>query len=195
MKSAPDSLQRGQDLCLSCGLCCDGTIFSTVEIDNPETIQRYKSAGIDFDIANEVTDGKQRFRQPCAAFAAGCCKIYPDRPLVCRNFKCDLLKAYMENEIDFFAASEIVKKVKDRKSDILRRITELDLPLKSTNIVFDLYDQAFEFFKNLEEGERKRQCGEIVLQIAALRLYISANFRNFETMEKDMKSKPENSNA
>ena len=101
----------------------------------------------------------------------------------------------MENEIDFFSASEIVKKVKDRKSDILRRITELDLPLKSTNIVFDLYDQAFEFFKNLEEGERKRQCGEIVLQIAALRLYISANFRNFETMEKDMKSKPENSNA
>jgi hypothetical protein len=67
-----------EDLCLSCGLCCDGSLFWAVPV----------APGEDTPVP---LDGEGRLRQPCACFN-GACTIYPDRPSACRSFDCRVLQ-------------------------------------------------------------------------------------------------------
>lgn len=177
MPNTTVSPEKDQDLCLSCGLCCDGTIFRTVDIDDMATVLRHKSAGIAFDVIDEAS-GKPKFKQPCTAYQNRCCAIYADRPAACRIFECHLLHAYSKGRIDYASACETVRKAKDRRDEISRRTAEL--PLKSKNITFALYEEAYALFRTLEAGELKRKCSDLILQIAALRFFISANFKRLE---------------
>lgn len=69
---------RAESLCLSCGLCCDGSLFWAVPVEESEDVP----APLDAD---------GRLRQPCACFD-GACTIYPDRPAACRTFDCRVLQ-------------------------------------------------------------------------------------------------------
>ena len=68
-----------EDLCLSCGLCCDGSLFWAVPLGEGETVP----APLDAD---------GHLRQPCPCFN-GACTIYQDRPAGCRDFTCHVLDA------------------------------------------------------------------------------------------------------
>lgn len=68
-----------EHLCLSCGLCCDGSLFWAVPVGRDE----------DPPVPRD-RDG--RLRQPCPRFK-GACTIYPDRPRHCRAFNCKVLMA------------------------------------------------------------------------------------------------------
>jgi len=69
---------RAEDLCLSCGLCCDGSLFWAVPVEEGESVP----APLD-------PDGW--LRQPCTCFN-GTCTIYSDRPAACRTFDCRVLQ-------------------------------------------------------------------------------------------------------
>lgn len=69
-----------QDLCLSCGLCCDGSLFWAVELDAPD------------DVPHGAEPGGQ-LPQPCAFHCDGACQIYATRPGQCRAFVCKVLEA------------------------------------------------------------------------------------------------------
>lgn len=69
---------RTEDLCLSCGLCCDGSLFWAVPVARGEDVPA-------------TLDAEGRLRQPCACFE-GRCTIYPDRPASCRSFDCRVLQ-------------------------------------------------------------------------------------------------------
>jgi hypothetical protein len=66
------------DLCLSCGLCCDGSLFWAVPVGEGEDVP-------------VPLDGEGRLRQPCACFA-GRCTVYDRRPASCRSFDCRVLQ-------------------------------------------------------------------------------------------------------
>ncbi|MEM7744050.1 MAG: YkgJ family cysteine cluster protein [Pseudomonadota bacterium] len=68
----------GQDLCINCGMCCDGSLFWAVPIDAE-------------DPAPVTRDEDGRLRQPCACFD-GVCTIYAQRPGACRTFDCRVLQ-------------------------------------------------------------------------------------------------------
>lgn len=68
-----------EDLCLSCGLCCDGSLFWAVPLEPGEALP-------------VPLDADGRLRQPCACFD-GACTIYADRPAGCRDFTCHVLEA------------------------------------------------------------------------------------------------------
>ena len=75
-----------QSLCLSCGLCCDGSLFWGVSLEEGE-------------VSPSPTDEAGVLRQPCACFD-GACTIYSARPTECRAFTCHVLDAVTEGSRD-----------------------------------------------------------------------------------------------
>lgn len=74
-------------LCLACGLCCNGTLFSKVRLGTGDDADRLRELG--FPVNN---DPSPEFAQPCLALGADCCcRIYGERPGQCRKFECALL--------------------------------------------------------------------------------------------------------
>ncbi|MEM9691667.1 MAG: hypothetical protein AAGA56_03920 [Myxococcota bacterium] len=66
------------DLCLACGLCCDGTLFASVGTD-PQFRANVRLPLVD-----------QRLPLPCPAHTQSGCAVYADRPERCRNFVCSI---------------------------------------------------------------------------------------------------------
>jgi hypothetical protein len=96
----PDS--SSNDLCLDCGLCCDGTIFEWVRL-GPEEVAAASANGLEPEFKKE---GPQ-FAQPCRQFG-GVCRIYAVRPTKCREFRCLLLERVEAGAIDLADARDIV---------------------------------------------------------------------------------------
>ncbi|QUL38736.1 hypothetical protein [Erythrobacter sp. JK5] len=71
-------------LCLSCGLCCDGSLFARGEIEraSAETWQR---RGLDC----AESDGRAFFLQRCACLDGTACSLFATgRPAICERFRC-----------------------------------------------------------------------------------------------------------
>lgn len=108
MTSAMDPASTQQALCLSCGLCCDGTLFGTVPLkagDDPLPLQ----AG---GIRLQVQQTGQSFKLPCTAYQHGCCQVYANRPLNCVNYRCQLLKRYTRGEVAWVEAQQRIARAK-----------------------------------------------------------------------------------
>jgi uncharacterized protein len=91
----PDGVERtGSALCLACGMCCDGTLFHTVELTADE-VEPWRRRGLTVLTDHDVP----RFTQPCPHHQGGGCSIYGDRPSTCERFRCPLLLKYMADEL------------------------------------------------------------------------------------------------
>jgi len=102
LASAPPASPAGSDLCRDCGLCCDGSLFYGVDLAGEE-VEAAAANGLD----PIVEDGAAQFRQPCPRFC-GVCGIYPDRPLRCRAYRCELLKRLERGQVEVESAYAIV---------------------------------------------------------------------------------------
>jgi hypothetical protein len=97
-----------QDLCRSCGLCCDGTLFGYVRVAETDDPSQLAAMGL------VVDDGPSglRFAQPCPAFAGDCCQVYDQRPGKCRLFRCRLLKNVEAGRANLDEATDVVKRAR-----------------------------------------------------------------------------------
>src|SRR5512143_2378157 len=84
-----------ETLCLSCGMCCSGTLHNWTNLQ-PQERSQARQLGLDVFTRR---DGTVAFRQPCAAFEDPICTIYTHRPQACREYVCPLLKRLMDGEI------------------------------------------------------------------------------------------------
>lgn len=113
---------NSQDLCLECGLCCNGVIFADVELQ-PKEVQSLR-----FKIQSLQQRGKNaraKLPQPCAAFDGCRCGIYSNRPGYCRQFECLLFKNLQARRIERAAASRIVQMAKQRAEKVRTLLREL----------------------------------------------------------------------
>jgi hypothetical protein len=88
------------DLCRSCGLCCDGTLFGKVQLlpeDDPEPLRLT-------GIVVTSDDTGSRFKLACAAHQQGCCQVYASRPSNCRGDKCRLLMRFKKGDLTWTEA-------------------------------------------------------------------------------------------
>lgn len=85
----------GSELCLRCGMCCDGTLFSTISLDEAER-EHVASLGL---VVRERPDSSPVSPQPCPAFVDGCCALYErERPAACGTYRCAVLVGYVNGE-------------------------------------------------------------------------------------------------
>lgn len=80
-------------LCQSCGLCCDGSLFTRVPLGLSEKVPEVKLRVV----TNEF--GGRHFPQRCAALEGTVCQVYAERPLACRRYECLLFSALREGEV------------------------------------------------------------------------------------------------
>jgi len=112
------------NICLSCGLCCDGTLIGFVELDSKEL--PILSGLMDLEDVN----GKGFFLKPCNNYWDGC-TIYSQRPKQCSSFKCGLLKSVEQKELDFDNAIDTISEVKHKKISIEKKIETLNIKLQA----------------------------------------------------------------
>ena len=92
-------------LCQSCGLCCDGTLFTRVPLRESEFAPAAVKA------VTTPTNGRY-LPQPCAALEGSRCSCYGERPQACRGFECTLLWALKDGEVFLEEAQALVARSK-----------------------------------------------------------------------------------
>jgi Fe-S-cluster containining protein len=91
-------------LCLACGLCCDGTLFTQVPLRRTEA-SALQALGLP---VREREDGTPVLSQRCAALDGRSCTAYAQRPETCRRYQCNLATALSEGEVSLQEALAVV---------------------------------------------------------------------------------------
>lgn len=86
--SGERDLSPSSSLCLECGLCCDGSIFSHVEL----SLSDCDRLGVDHS-------NSSRLYFPCQHLDGKRCSIYPSRPKICASYRCKTLTALENGDI------------------------------------------------------------------------------------------------
>lgn len=77
---------RMADICIDCGLCCNGALFGHFEVTEKEVGALNRA-----QVRVVEREGRITGCQPCAALTRQGCSIYQQRPAVCATYRCDLL--------------------------------------------------------------------------------------------------------
>ncbi|MBK1877622.1 YkgJ family cysteine cluster protein [Pelagicoccus mobilis] len=114
-------MNLGEQLCLACGMCCDGTLFDNVRFGPDESTDDLKALGMPVKRSRAKVP-VAFFKQPCRALCGDLkCKVYQDRPQQCRSFECGVFKELAAGETSLESALRVVKKAR-RKADQARRL-------------------------------------------------------------------------
>lgn len=157
------------NICLACGICCDGTLIGHVQLEPQElaSVKNFKEI--------EEEDGKGFFLQPCKNYCDGC-NIYSNRPKQCAKFECGLLKSVEQKSLDFDMAVEIVNIVKQKKNDIEQKIDSLQIELLSPSFYFKMMELKNILLKKEIEADLTPRHLELIQELEQLNDLIDQNF-------------------
>lgn len=98
------------DLCLRCGICCDGTLFTRVPLTANDVVPEEALRVV------RTETGARYLPQPCAGLDGTRCTVYGVRPLACRRFECLLVIALKEGEVSLDDATGVVKRAQEKRA-------------------------------------------------------------------------------
>jgi Fe-S-cluster containining protein len=163
-------------LCLECGLCCNGVIFAKGQLEPGDDAQQLENLGLKLVAKRNPQSVTQKFHQPCAAFDAGKCNIYADRPAYCRQFECALLKQVRAGSLDEFSALQTITRARTRADavrQLLRDLGNTDEHL-ALNLRFRRVTRRMESFAP-DEGSLDN-FGKLTLAVHDLNVLLSESF-------------------
>ncbi len=121
-----------KNICLSCGICCEGVMVGFVLLDNDEIpVQRNL-----IDIEEE--GGHGLFFLPCKNQTSKGCKIYSQRSKRCRLFKCRVLSSVENGELEYDAAVRVIEQVKQMRTAITKQLHSLPFQLNASSFFFKI---------------------------------------------------------
>ena len=159
-------------ICVDCGMCCDGTLFAQAPL-RPE--DHAPPAGV-----HSAVDEPSYFRQPCAALDHRACTIYHDRPTVCRNYRCELLKAVESGSTTVEDARTIIAttiELRDRVRPAIEAVVRSDIPLALPT----LYPMLESRFAMDDEPTDRAARVNLLLDVAGLRMLLHTHFDGHAT--------------
>lgn len=113
---AVDSTSIGS-LCISCGLCCDGTLFDEVPLSPSEGASALWSGLYDED--------REAMSPPCTWHDGHLCTVYEDRPAACRSFECLLILRIRRGEVSWDEAREAITAMKSLAAQLSPKLGRL----------------------------------------------------------------------
>lgn len=110
------------ELCLKCGLCCDGSLFAFVALDAREA-DVLRGKGL------TVVEKRERLglKLRCGGVVDKCCTLYAERPDGCRQFVCALGKRLVAKEA---SAEEALALVEEAQAQVAALGRALSPPLE-----------------------------------------------------------------
>ena len=121
-------------LCLQCGICCNGILFSNVELqpaENPDTLAALRLQAIPVVRAPgrksaAAAAGSLRIPQPCAALCPdNKCRIYDQRPRRCRDFECALFQGVAAGRLSVETALRKISQTLTQAQRVRRLLRQL----------------------------------------------------------------------
>jgi len=110
--------EPSEALCLSCGLCCDGTLFTAIPLLPDDAVP----------LPVQTSDtGARTLPQPCAGLDGCTCTVYAQRPRACRQYRCLLLVALEADEVSLDDAKQTVAGLRERLA-ALGTLVDRELP-------------------------------------------------------------------
>ena len=107
-----------QILCVKCGMCCDGTLFDDIQLQNQAEADDMEVLGLQLD---EDTDDIPTMLVPCVGLKNCRCTVYRHRPVTCRTFECRVLIEVGLGDIEIEEAQSLIQSArKDRKADWIK---------------------------------------------------------------------------
>ncbi len=106
-----ESTAETDALCVRCGLCCDGTLFSFLRVDADE-------AGAFALPIVEQDAGRHVLPLPCVALSGTRCGVFPRRPRGCARFDCKLLVALRDRAVHLDEALALVAEARARAAAV-----------------------------------------------------------------------------
>ncbi len=142
-----------EELCKTCGLCCQGVFFSNAAIYNEQDEQFVKNMQVKTFYLDD--DKLKVFPLPCLAFDE-ICTVYLKRPSVCHKHECDLLRNYKNRKISFEKSISTINKMQDVLKSLLPELKKITNNFSSNNpeflrkeIIKSFHDRAMsKTFKN-----------------------------------------------
>jgi uncharacterized protein len=108
-------------LCPACGLCCNGVLFSDVELPPGGEARKLEALGVTL-----IRKGRKlAFSQPCSCFDGQFCRIYEDRPARCRTFECRLLQRAQAGELTAASALKTIAQTRRQADKLLKLVRQL----------------------------------------------------------------------
>ena len=131
-----------QQLCLNCGLCCNGVIFADVQLKPEDNPKQLRDLGLPLISVRgkppETAETRKnktpmpakgtsgwKLPQPCAALNGCTCRVYADRPIYCRQFECLLLKHVKSGNLSAERALGIIRDARQRAEKVRRLLRAL----------------------------------------------------------------------
>jgi hypothetical protein len=164
------AVSPSQSLCLTCGLCCDGTLFWGVPLTPNDEITSLKAVGI-----NIVSDNTSTIlKLPCAAHKNCTCTVYANRPQECRTFKCKLLKRFERNEISQQSALDSINKMKSLKNAVKALALAASTSARSGEEIIMLMKKC----QMDPAGPTTQHYAQVLLKFGELQMYLDRFFRD-----------------
>lgn len=164
--AAPGAMSDASTLCVGCGLCCSGVLFTNARAE-PDEVPKLKALGLEVE---QGRGDRLQFRLPCRHHDDGHCGIYADRFLKCRTFRCALLKRLDEGEVGLVEAQSVVSEAKT----MLARVTELDPAAAQYRVRAAQRSEP----APVETGEAAVRRRRLLIASLALDMFFDRRFRN-----------------
>lgn len=111
------SLSDLSSLCLACGLCCSGTVFTHVTLDADDRV-KLQQAG------KELINDADRINFPCQFLCGSTCSAYKERPKTCAEYRCETLIAAQSGKIGLDDAHQKIASVVALNDKFIRTLPE-----------------------------------------------------------------------
>jgi len=162
------------DLCLSCGMCCNGTIFDHADLKEAEheTVVR-----LGISSHSDIAKDSSTFPLPCSRLDGARCTCYGDgRPSVCGDFSCDLLLSLVDGSTRFVEARKIVERTR-AISDQVRTQLESEVDNDGRQSIGKLTGALARSMKAAPDPKTFRhEHGELFLGLVTLRMSLESHF-------------------
>jgi len=168
-----NALRSTEDLCSSCGMCCDGVLFHSVELQPGDQPRKLSALGLKI----RKQKGVEYFLQPCSAHreveGKCACVIYEDRPVRCRAFDCQQLRSVLAGEI-----TEEIALVKIREArEQVALVNSLMAQISETNPNRSLAHRVANALTLPKDGVPSPQHNELKLAMEHLEAFLVKEFR------------------
>lgn len=168
-ETAPDV--NPSDLCITCGLCCNGTLFNYADMKSNE-IEQVVRLGMK-PLGEPTPDS---FSLPCPNLDGTMCSCYHDRPAVCGDFMCSLVDALQDGEIDMATSLQVVARTREISGELREQLVELTGGGPELSI-YELTVLLSEQMKVVDDPAAfRRENGSILLGLASLHLTLRKYF-------------------
>ena len=144
---------ESRNICIECGLCCDGSIYPNVFIHDDDDISFMQQFGF-----NPVkVNGELSSPLPCKWQKENLCSLYhdPRRLKTCKDYKCKLLEQYISGEISYIAAMDEIKDLLKVRNSIKEFSNMLNIHRNDSKILLSSFIDEVTLGKKLDDPSFK----------------------------------------